>query len=212
MHQRHVLPVSHDPKYAGFNPSSTVLPAGHKKTSEYRAFPVDTILDRDVGLPTRDGFVLRADVYRPADESRVIPAIIAWGPYGKSGSGFLSLDVMFRRMGIPRSMVSGYESFEAPDPAEWIQRGYAIVNVDARGAFDSEGDLRCVPSFSSVYIRLPTNDFNAPAGLGQLKDAMAMMPLRQLQSYPGVMAMSPWEGIPGSLWHSGSLLLRNRRA
>jgi putative CocE/NonD family hydrolase len=28
------------------------------------------------------------------------------------------------------------------DPAEWVPRGYAIVNVDARGAGDSEGDLR----------------------------------------------------------------------
>lgn len=30
---------------------------------------------------------------------------------------------------------------QAPDPAEWCQRGYAIVNVDARGAGHSEGDI-----------------------------------------------------------------------
>jgi predicted acyl esterase len=143
VYQRPVLPVARDPKYTGFNPSSTLLPAGHKRTHEYRAFPVDTIFDRDVGLQTRDGTILRADVYRPANETQKVPAIVAWGPYGKSGSGFLSLDIMFRRMGIPRHMVSGYESFEAPDPAEWTQRGYAIVNVDARGTFDSEGDLWC---------------------------------------------------------------------
>jgi hypothetical protein len=28
-----------------------------------------------------------------------------------------------------------------PDPAEWCPRGYAIVNVDIRGTWDSEGDL-----------------------------------------------------------------------
>jgi len=28
------------------------------------------------------------------------------------------------------------------DPAEWVGRGYAIVNVDSRGANDSEGNLR----------------------------------------------------------------------
>jgi hypothetical protein len=28
-----------------------------------------------------------------------------------------------------------------PDPAEWCPRGYAIVNIDIRGSWDSEGDL-----------------------------------------------------------------------
>lgn len=37
--------------------------------------------------------------------------------------------------------MSGLEKFEAPDPAEWCPRGYIVVNVDARGCFDSEGDI-----------------------------------------------------------------------
>ena len=45
-------------------------------------------------------------------------------------------------MGIPQSMLSGYEKFEGPDPAEWTIRDYAIINIDSRGAFDSEGDIR----------------------------------------------------------------------
>ena len=28
-----------------------------------------------------------------------------------------------------------------PDPVEWCPRGYAIVNVDIRGSWDSEGNL-----------------------------------------------------------------------
>jgi len=28
------------------------------------------------------------------------------------------------------------------DPAEWVPRGYAIVNVDPRGVGDSDGDVR----------------------------------------------------------------------
>jgi hypothetical protein len=31
--------------------------------------------------------------------------------------------------------VSGFQSFEAFDPAEWVTHGYAVVNVDARGVF-----------------------------------------------------------------------------
>jgi predicted acyl esterase len=41
-------------------------------------------------------------------------------------------------------MLSGYEKFEAVDPAEWVGKGYGIVNIDARGVFDSEGDIRYV--------------------------------------------------------------------
>uniref|UniRef100_L2FYX2 X-pro dipeptidyl-peptidase c-terminal non-catalytic domain-containing protein n=1 Tax=Colletotrichum fructicola (strain Nara gc5) TaxID=1213859 RepID=L2FYX2_COLFN len=42
-------------------------------------------------------------------------------------------------LGIPAGTLSGLEKFEAPDPADWVPRGYAIVNVDSRGAFDSGG-------------------------------------------------------------------------
>lgn len=45
------------------------------------------------------------------------------------------------RCGIPLEATSGYEKFEAPDPADWVARGYAILNVDTRGAGDSDGDI-----------------------------------------------------------------------
>jgi uncharacterized protein len=44
-------------------------------------------------------------------------------------------------MGVPRNKTSGLEKFEAPDPAEWIPRGYALVYPDARGTFMSEGNM-----------------------------------------------------------------------
>lgn len=44
------------------------------------------------------------------------------------------------RVGVPLSTTSGLEKWEAPDPAEWAARGYASVNIDARGAYFSEGD------------------------------------------------------------------------
>jgi len=45
------------------------------------------------------------------------------------------------RFGIRRSAVSGLQSWEGNDPAYWCAQGYAIVQVDARGTFDSEGDI-----------------------------------------------------------------------
>ena len=53
----------------------------------------------------------------------------------------LRLTDLSGRMGIPKSRLSGFEKFEAPDPAEWTARGYAVVNIDSRGSWDSEGYL-----------------------------------------------------------------------
>ena len=130
-------------QYNGFKPSTTTLPKGWKKNENCRAFQVDTIWERDIKIPMRDGVILYADVFRPADESQKVPAIIPWSPYGKSGTGFFQLDLIPDRVGIPQSMLSGFGKFEAPDPAEWTQHGYAVVNIDARGTFMSEGDIRC---------------------------------------------------------------------
>ena len=44
-------------------------------------------------------------------------------------------------MGIPKARLSGFEKFEGPDPAEWTARGYAVVNIDSRGSWDSQGYL-----------------------------------------------------------------------
>ncbi|KAI1670803.1 X-Pro dipeptidyl-peptidase C-terminal non-catalytic domain containing protein [Pyrenophora tritici-repentis] len=72
----------------------------------------------------------------------LVPAIVHYSPYGKSGTGLFDLDLIPGRAGIPRSAVSGFQSFEAFDPAEWVAHGYAVVNVDARGVFGSQGDSR----------------------------------------------------------------------
>ena len=89
----------------------------------------------------RDGTILRADVFRPCSDAK-IPALVVWSPYGKTGSSPLNIHVMPGRVGVAASRLSGYESFEGPDPAEWVFRQFAIVNIDARGAMNSEGDIR----------------------------------------------------------------------
>jgi putative CocE/NonD family hydrolase len=47
-------------------------------------------------------------------------------------------------LGVPDGTLSGLEKFEAPDPAEFVDHGYAVINVDSRGAFDSEGKMAMV--------------------------------------------------------------------
>ncbi|KAJ5620590.1 Alpha/Beta hydrolase protein [Penicillium lagena] len=138
---RPLSPPEESPAYPGFYPSVTELPVGHKRRENSRPLHEPMIFERDQTLRLRDGTKIFADIYRPTNET-LVPAIMVWGPYGKSGSGRLNLSSFPMRAGVAENRLSGYESFEGPDPAEWVPRGYAVVNVDARGAMDSEGSMR----------------------------------------------------------------------
>ena len=126
-------------RYPGFQPGTTTLKAGTVVKPGALALPCDILFERDVAVPLRDGVTLYADVFRPADDAD-LPAIVAWSPYGKQG-GFEDLDHMPFRAGVPKAAVSGLQKFEGPDPAYWCAHGYAVLNVDSRGAFMSEGDV-----------------------------------------------------------------------
>lgn len=72
------------------DPKTTELPAGHKKQPTYRSLPTTIVFDRDQSLTLRDGTKIFADVFRPKTEQKV-PAIVMWGPYGKTGAGLLNI-------------------------------------------------------------------------------------------------------------------------
>ena len=158
-----LTPDDAESKYHGFKEEILTLPKGHRSDAGRAAFQMATVMERDVAISMRDGVTLRADIFRPQQDEKV-PVIIAWSPYGKNGTGellsrcddlttsipdvvlnttgFFSLDLTPGRAGVPLSRTSGYEKFQGPDPAEWTVRGYAICNIDSRGVFDSEGDIR----------------------------------------------------------------------
>lgn len=77
--------------YNGLKPSVGELPAGFQKTARHRAFRANTIFEKDVAVPLRDGAIIRADVFRPADAAQKVPALVAWSPYGKNGTGRCAL-------------------------------------------------------------------------------------------------------------------------
>lgn len=86
LHTASSSPSEPHAKYHGIQEQRTILQAGFKKTPQNRAFEVDTIWEQDVPLQTREGVTLRADVFRPV-VNVPIPALVAWSPYGKSGTG-----------------------------------------------------------------------------------------------------------------------------
>jgi hypothetical protein len=95
------------------------------------------IIERDVAVTLRDGVRIYIDLFRPADEQPV-PPLIAWGPYGKHGH--TRYTVIFPNCGVKQDELSPLATFEAPDPAYWVPRGYAIINPDPRGTWYSQGD------------------------------------------------------------------------
>jgi len=93
------------------------------------------IIERNAIITMRDGTKLYADVFRPADE-KPAPPIIAWTPYGKH----VPFDPQrFLNAGVKDGDTSEYTAFEAPDPTFWIPNGYAVVVIDVRGTWYSEG-------------------------------------------------------------------------
>ncbi|MEV7085559.1 CocE/NonD family hydrolase [Streptomyces sp. NPDC093085] len=191
-------------RYGEFAPGrTTVLPAGYRYQRGALALPVDVVCEKDVALPLRDGTILYADVFRPAGEASV-PAIVNWAPYGKGDTGFWHLGnaKMFpNRFGIPRSRVSGLQSWEGNDPAYWCLHGYAVVQVDARGAFDSQGDIEYL---SSQEARDEHDAIEAIAALpwcsGRVGASgnswLAMSQWRAAAERPAhLAAIAPWEGM-----------------
>jgi uncharacterized protein len=131
-------PVGH---YPGFAPGHSILKAGSTFAKKGRRLEVDLDLNRDTGVKMRDGVTIYVDIYRPVGVTAPLPTIVAWSPYGKGNGGNQSLDDFPFRAGVPRDRLSGLQMWEGPDPAWWCARGYALVNVDARGAFMSEGRM-----------------------------------------------------------------------
>ncbi len=111
-------------------PGVTVLPA-----------PDGVVTEWDVPVTMRDGTTLRVNVFRPATDGPV-PVILCAHPYGKDGIPARSGGVngQYRVFPQPHPIrFSEWTGWEAPDPATWVPRGYAVVNADLRGAGTSEG-------------------------------------------------------------------------
>jgi len=140
---RKTRPIDHPAaRYPGFRPARKRLTKGSSVRPGAMPLPCDLVMHQDVAVPMRDGIRIYVDIFLPVDTKDQVPALVSWGPYGKQG-GVIGFDDLPFRGGIPIESVSGLEMFEGPDPAYWCALGYAVINVDARGVFRSEGDIHC---------------------------------------------------------------------
>ncbi|KAJ5777725.1 hypothetical protein N7520_000971 [Penicillium odoratum] len=188
--------------YQPLNPRSEVLSKGTSTAPGRRILSCDILVEHDVSITVRDGCKLYADIYRPSNAPpRSTPAILCWSPFGKKFNGIDSLKLMTPwNLGIPDGTLSGLEKFEAPDPAQFVDRGYAIINVDSRGAFDSEGQMAIMGTQEAqdgydVIEWLAQQPWcNGNVGMaGNSHLAIVQWFIAALQP-PSLKAIAPWEG------------------
>jgi predicted acyl esterase len=168
--------------------------------------PAALIKDHDVPVTMRDGITLRVNVYRPAGDGP-FPVILSAHPYGKdalprrTARGW-RLSIQFRLMNQPEPyQISSETGWEAPDPAVWVARGYAVVNADTRGAGTSEGtgSLLSDDEARDVYDLIEwagTRPWsNGKVGmLGVSYLALSQYKAAALRP-PHLAAICPWEGF-----------------
>lgn len=189
-----------DPKfrYNGFAPGQTVLPKGWLKEEGMLPLPCDIIYDRDVAITLRDGTTIYADVFRPVTE-KPVPVLFASTMFGKYGS-YITLDDIPGRNGVPKDALSGLQSWEAPDPAWWVDHGYALANVDIRGIGMSEGNA-CYFGSQDSDDNYDIIEFLGTQSWSNGKVAMvgnSWLAITQWyvasQNPPHLAAIAPWEG------------------
>jgi putative CocE/NonD family hydrolase len=79
--------------------------------------PQDSLSEKDVAVPMRDGVVLRADILRPKGDGR-FPTLVYRTPYGKEEA------------------LKEYTTFQHA-----LERGYAVMVQDVRGRYASAGEF-----------------------------------------------------------------------
>ena len=155
------------------------------------------LVERDAAVPMRDGVCIFVDVFRPPAGAPA-PPIIAWSPYGKHAP--VSYD-LFPNSGVRKEWVSRHAGFEAPDPVYWVGHGYAVVNVDPRGLWYSEGEATFLgdQEAEDVYDLVEwagtqpwSNGRVGMSGVSYL--AMVQWRAAPLRP-PHLAAINPWEGV-----------------
>jgi putative CocE/NonD family hydrolase len=97
-------------------------------------------IERDLVVPVRDGVRLFANLSRTGVEERY-PVIMSVTSYGKDKLPDRVATFFMRLSGVKFGKLncSRLTGFEAPDPAYWVQQGYAVLQADVRGMHKSEG-------------------------------------------------------------------------
>ena len=189
--------LKHDFEYRFREPLAAPEELGGRPPAYRRSVDQGAIIERDVAVPMRDGVKLYVDLFRPADEKPAAP-LIAWGPYGKHSP--TNYARQFPTSGVDASKLSAYTAFEAPDPIYWVSQGYALINVDIRGMWFSEGTATFLSpeegeDFYDMVEWAGTQPWsNGKVGLSGVSYLASSQYHVAALNPPHLAAIMPWEG------------------
>jgi len=156
------------------------------------------LIERDVEVPTRCGFGLYVDVFRPADQGVPVPPLIAWTPYGKHNPAPLA--ALYPGSGVKAEWMSHYTIFEAPDPLYWVTRGYAVITADIPGSWYANTDAHYLaPQEAAAHFDLiewagSQSWSNGKVGLSGVSYLSSSQWSVAALKPPHLAAINPWEG------------------
>ena len=160
------------------------------------------ILERNIPVPMRDGVRLFVNLFRPAADGPWA-VIMSVTPYSKDklpdrlGEFFMRLSgVKFGKLNRSR-----FAGFESPDPAHWVENGYAVVQADVRGTHKSEGQAGVLRPLDAQdyydlieWVALQPWCTGRIGLLGVSYLAMSQWHVAALKP-PHLRAIVPWEGV-----------------
>jgi uncharacterized protein len=168
--------------------------------------PADVLVDKDAEITTRDGTLLRANVFRILGDERR-PVLLCIHPYGKDKlpvrrRGRWTYSFQYRVLRQPAPVhFSALTGWEAPDPAWWLSQGFVVVNADLRGCGKSAGTAQLLSQQESrdTYdvvqwaAAQPWSDGRVVM-LGVSYLAISQYGVAALRP-PALRAICPWEGF-----------------
>lgn len=177
-------------------PGQSVSPVAHDRM----------VYEKNVEIEVRDGTILRANVFRPAEEGLQLPTLIAMTVYVK--------DIRLEGEALHEIEQAGnYLTHELPNPDFWVGRGYNVVWVDTRGAGASNGradvfsDQEALDYHDAIewVAEQPWSDGKvASTGISYMAIIQWIMASTQP---PHLAAMIPWEGADDNylMTHHGGI-------
>jgi uncharacterized protein len=178
-------------------PLNTPEARGARARQYTREVARDMIIERDVQIPTRFGYSLYADVFRPADE-RAAPPLLAWTPYGKHDPAPLAR--IYPDSGVKAEWLSDLTIFEAPDPVFWVGQGYAVITLDIPGVWYAQSPATYLSpeeaeAFYDAIEWAGTQAWsNGKVGLSGVSYLTVMQWRVAALNPPHLAAINPWEG------------------
>lgn len=168
--------------------------------------PEDIVIERDAEVVTRDGTVLRVNVFRRSG-SAPVPVLLCAHPYGKDKlpkrrRNRWTFSPQYRLMRQPSPVAfSALTGWESPDPAWWVTQGFAVVNADLRGCgtSDGTGELLSRLEAEDIYDII---EWAAQQRWSDGRVAMSGVSYLAISQYgaaalrpPALKAICPWEGF-----------------